>query len=263
MAHALMGADIGAVPRVQKIDAADIRRALAKGLDDFLAVPSHAIFLAIIYPIVGLIVVQAALGGAMMPLVFPIVAGFALVGPFAGIGLYELSRRRALGLDCSAGRIMVDIFQSSALGSVAGLGIALMAVFLVWLTVAQQLYRTLFGDLAPPSVGAFLQDLATTPAGHTLIIVGNGVGFLFALLVLVMSVVSFPLMLDRHVGLVTAVATSCRVVAANPAAMALWGIIVAAGLVLGSAPLLFGLAVVIPVLGHATWHLYRAVIPVD
>jgi uncharacterized membrane protein len=263
MAHALIGADIGAVPRVQKIDVADIKLALAKGLDDFLAVPSHAIFLGIIYPIVGLIVVRAALGGALMPLIFPIVAGFALVGPFAGIGLYELSRRRELGLDCSAGRIMVDIFQSPALGSVATLGIALMAVFLAWLAVAQQIYRALFGDLAPQSVGAFLQDLATTPAGHMLIVVGNGVGFLFALLVLVMSVISFPLMLDRHVGLVTAVATSYRVVAANPVTMAVWGFIVATGLVLGSAPLLFGLAVVIPVLGHATWHLYRALIPAD
>jgi uncharacterized membrane protein len=263
MAHVLTGAEIGAVPRVQKIDVADIKLALAKGLGDFLAVPSHAIFLAIIYPIVGLVVVRAALGGALMPLIFPIVAGFALVGPFAGIGLYELSRRRELGLDATAGHIIVDIFQSPALGSVAALGIVLMVVFLAWLAAAQHIYRALFGPLAPQSVGAFLQDLATTPAGHMLIIVGNGVGFLFAVLVLVMSVISFPLMLDRHVGVATAVATSCRVVAANPVAMAFWGFIVAAGLVVGSAPLLFGLAVVIPVLGHATWHLYRAVIPAD
>lgn len=263
MAHVLIGAEIGAAPRVRKIDVADIKLALAKGLDDFLAAPSHAIFLAIIYPIVGLIVVRAALGGALMPLIFPIVAGFALVGPFAGIGLYELSRRRELGLDCSAGHIMVDIFQSPALGSVASLGIVLMVVFLAWLAAAQHIYRALFGDLAPQSVGAFLQDLMATPAGHMLIIVGNGVGLLFAVLVLVMSVISFPLMLDRHVGFAIAAATSCRAVAANPVAMAVWGFIVAASLVLGSAPLLFGLAVVIPVLGHATWHLYRAVVPAN
>ena len=263
MAHALIGADTDAVPHVRKIDVAEIKLALAKGLDDFLAVPSHAIFLGIIYPIVGLIVVRAAIGGALMPLIFPIVAGFALVGPFAGIGLYELSRRRESGLDCSTGRIMVDIFQSPSLGSVALLGLILMAIFLAWLASAQQIYRTLFGDLAPQSVGAFLEDLAATPSGHLLIVVGNGVGFLFALLVLVISVISFPLMLDRHVGLLTAVATSSRAVAANPVAMAAWGLVVAAGLVLGSVPLLFGLAVVIPVLGHATWHLYRAVIAAD
>jgi uncharacterized membrane protein len=263
MAHVLTGADIGAPPRVRKIDLADIKAALAKGLDDFLARPSYAIFLGIIYPIVGLIVVRAALGGAMMPLIFPIVAGFALVGPFAGIGLYEISRRREQGLDCSAGHIMFDIFQSSSLGAVAMLGTTLMLIFLVWLVVAQQLYRTFFGDAAPASVAAFLHDLATTPSGHMLIVVGNGVGFLFALMVLAMTVVSFPLLLDREVGLITAIVTSWRAVAANPATMALWGMVVAIGLVLGSAPLLFGLAVVIPVLGHATWHLYRAVVLPD
>jgi uncharacterized membrane protein len=263
MAHALTDAGFGAFPRVRKIDTADLQSALAKGLDDFLAMPSHAIFLSIIYPIVGLIVVQAALGGALMPLIFPIVAGFALVGPFAGIGLYELSRRREQGLDCTASHVVVDVFQSPAIGAVAVLGLSLMVVFLVWLVVAQRLYLALFGSAAPESLASFLHDLAVTPAGHMLIIVGNGVGFLFALLVLTMSVVSFPLLLDRQVGLVTAVTTSCRAVAANPAAMALWGLIVAGALVLGSAPLLFGLAVVMPVLGHATWHLYRAVVVVD
>lgn len=260
MAHVLTGAELDVHPRVQKIDVADLKVALAKGLDDFLARPSHAIFLSIIYPVVGLIVVRAALGGAMMPLAFPIVAGFALVGPFAGIGLYEISRRRERGLDCSAGPILFDIFQSSALGAIAMLGTTLMVIFVVWLAVAQQLYRTFFGDMAPASAAAFLHDVATTPAGHMLIVVGNGVGFLFALLVLAMSVVSFPLLLDREVGLATAIVTSYRAVAANPATMSLWGLIVATALVLGSAPLLFGLAVVIPVLGHATWHLYRAVI---
>jgi uncharacterized membrane protein len=263
MAHALTDAGFGASPRVRKIDTADLKAALAKGLDDFLAMPTHAIFLSLIYPVVGLIVVQAALDGSLVPLIFPIIAGFALVGPLAGIGLYELSRRREQGLDCTASRVVVGLLRSPALGAIALLGLGLMAVFSAWLAVAQCIYEVLFGPAAPPSVAAFLHDLAATPAGHMLIVVGNGVGFLFALLVLTMGVVSFPLLLDRPVGLVTAVTTSCRAVVANPAAMALWGIIVAGALVLGSIPLLFGLAVVLPVLGHATWHLYRAVIAPD
>jgi uncharacterized membrane protein len=263
MAHALTDAGFDAFPRVRKIDTPDLKAALERGLDDFLAMPSHAIFLSVIYPIVGLIVVQAALGGALMPLIFPLVAGFALVGPFAAIGLYELSRRREQGLDCTASHVVVDLFQSPAIGSVAVLGLSLMVVFLVWLAVAQGIYFALFGGAAPESLAGFVHDLAVTPAGHLLIIVGNGVGFLFALLVLTISVVSFPLLLDRQVGLGTAVLTSCRAVAANPATMALWGLIVAAALVLGSAPLLFGLAVVFPVLGHATWHLYRAIVVAD
>jgi uncharacterized membrane protein len=260
MAHVLTSAAIDAHLRVQKIDVADLKVALAKGLDDFLARPSHAIFLSIIYPVVGLNDVRAALGGAMMPLAFPIVAGFALVGPFAGVGLYEISRRREQGLDCSAGPVLFDIFQSSALGAIAMLGTTLMVIFVVWLAIAQQLFRTFFGDMAPASAAAFVHDLATTPAGHMLIVVGNGVGFLFALLVLAMSVVSFPLLLDREVGAVVALLTSVRAVLRNPLPMAAWGLIVAGLLLIGSLPMFIGLAVVMPILGHSTWHLYRAVV---
>ena len=101
----------------------------------------------------------------------------------------------------------------------------------------------------------------TTGAGWALIVVGIGVGFLFAVLVLTISVVSFPMLLDRDVGLFTAVATSVLAVVTNPVPMAVWGLIVAGGLVLGSLPALLGLIVVMPVLGHATWHLYRKVVP--
>ena len=94
-----------------------------------------------------------------------------------------------------------------------------------------------------------------------MIVVGVSVGFLFALLVLVISVVSFPLLLDRDVGLAAAVWTSVRAVILNPGPMAAWGLIVAGGLVIGSIPLFLGLIIVMPVLGHATWHLYRKVVP--
>ena len=141
------------------------------------------------------------------------------------------------------------------------LGLMLIALFLLWLVVAQIIYLVTLGPQPPASVASFLSDVFTTGAGWTLIIVGIGVGFLFALLVLAVSVVSFPLLLDRNVGIGTAVSTSMRAVAANPGVMALWGLIVAGGLVLGSLPLFVGLVVVLPVLGHATWHLYRKVVP--
>ena len=103
----------------------------------------------------------------------------------------------------------------------------------------------------------FLREVLTTGAGWTMILVGCGVGFLFAALVLATSVVSFPLLLDRDVGLPVAVITSMRVAAANPLPIAVWGLIVAGGLLLGSIPFFLGLIVVMPILGHATWHLYR------
>jgi uncharacterized membrane protein len=109
----------------------------------------------------------------------------------------------------------------------------------------------------------FVQRVLTTPQGWWLIIVGCGAGFLFAVVALCISVVSFPLMLDRHAGAADAMVTSLRAVAQNPGPMAAWGLIVAALLVAGSLPFFLGLAVVIPLLGHATWHLYRKVIAPD
>jgi uncharacterized membrane protein len=259
MAQAVTGLATHTPPMVRKIAVADIKDALAKGIDDFKAMPSHAVFLSLIYPIVGLILLQLALGGAVMPLVFPIAAGFALVGPFAALGLYELSRRRERGLDCTAAHAF-EVFHSPSFGAIAMLGLCLTVVFLVWLAIAQAIYQANFGYAAPVSVGAFLRDIFTTSAGWTLIVVGNAVGFLFAALVLVVSAVSFPLLLDRPVGASEAVLTSVRAVMANPGPMALWGLIVAGSLAIGSLPLLFGLAVVMPVLGHATWHLYRKVV---
>jgi uncharacterized membrane protein len=136
----------------------------------------------------------------------------------------------------------------------------LLAIFGIWIGVAAALYDATLGPEPPASIGAFAHDLLTTGAGWALIGVGFGVGFLFALLVLAISVVSFPLLLDRDVGLPAAVWTSVRAVAANPVPMVLWGLIVASGLVIGSIPLFLGLIIVVPVLGHATWHLYRKMV---
>jgi len=248
-----------AQPVVRKIGLADLRDALAKGADDFYAMPTHAIFLCIIYPIVGFALARLAFGYSILPLLYPLVSGFALVGPIAALGLYELSRRREAGLETSATRAF-DVFESSSVGAVAVLGILLLIIFVVWVAVADAIYVANFGYASPPSVGAFLKDVLTTRSGWNLIIVGNGLGLLFAILVLTISVVSFPLLLDRDVGAAVALLTSIRAVAHNPLTMMVWGLIIAALLVVGSLPLFFGLTVVMPLLGHATWHLYRKVV---
>ena len=155
------------------------------------------------------------------------------------------------------------MFRSPSIGAIAVLGLMLVAIFLVWVAVAQSIYVAYFGYTPAAAMSGFLHQVLTTPAGWGLIIVGNGVGFLFAVLALTLSVVSFPLLLDRDVGAATAILTSVRAVLANPLAMAAWGLIVAALLALGSLPALLGLTVVLPVLGHATWHLYRRVVEPD
>ncbi|MGB8036762.1 MAG: DUF2189 domain-containing protein, partial [Pseudolabrys sp.] len=246
-------------PLIRKISVADLRDALAKGMDDFYAMPTHAMFLCIIYPIVGFVLARFIFGYSILPLLYPLVSGFALVGPVAALGLYELSRRREAGLQTSAARAF-DVFESSSIGAIAALGLLLLVIFAVWLAIANAIYIANFGYAEPTSIEDFLHDVLTTRAGWTLIIVGNGVGLLFAILVLTISVVSFPLLLDRDVGAAGALLTSIRAVARNPWTMAVWGLIVAALLVVGSLPFLLGLTIIMPVLGHATWHLYRKVV---
>jgi uncharacterized membrane protein len=257
--HVIVGAGAPARPRVRTIGFADLKDALAKGFADFWAMPTHVMFIGLIYPIIGAALGRVTLGYDVLSLLFPLAAGFALVGPFAAIGLYELSRRREQGLP-TTWKNAFDVLHSPSLGAILVLGVLLMIVFAIWLAVAQAIYVATFGDLPAASIPRFIEEVLTTPAGWTLIVVGNGVGLLFALAVLAVSVVSFPLLLDRDVGAAVAVLTSLRAVTANPVMIAAWGLIVAALLLIGSLPFFIGLAIVVPVLGHATWHLYRKVV---
>jgi uncharacterized membrane protein len=261
--HILVGANATpAQPVIRRVAPSDLLDALGRGIDDFAAMPSHAVFLCVIYPLVSILLIGLALGYSMLPMAFPIAAGYALIGPLAAIGLYELSRRREAGLDSSSLHAF-DVLHSPSIGAIVALGLLLMAIFLLWLVAAQAIYIALFGYAPPQSIGQFVHDVFATRAGWSLIIVGTAVGFLFAVLVLTIGAVSFPLLLDRDVGAPVALLTSIRVVANNPATMALWGLIVAALLVIGSIPLFLGLTVVMPVLGHATWHLYRKAVEPD
>jgi uncharacterized membrane protein len=253
--------ETASVPVIRKISLSDLHEALQHGWEDFKAVPSHAIILCAIYPVLGLILARAVLGYAVVPLLFPVAAGFALLGPFAALGLYELSRRRERGEEPSAWDAL-DVLRSPSLGAMLGLGTLLLALFVTWVATAQAIYIGVFGYQGATSLSDFLHRVLTTPQGWWLIVVGCGVGFLFALVALCISVVSFPMMLDRHVGAGEAMVTSLRVAAKSPVTVAAWGLIVAALLVAGSLPFFLGLAIVIPLLGHATWHLYRkAVVP--
>jgi uncharacterized membrane protein len=253
--HVIAGPDATpAYPVVRKIGPADLRGALAKGIDDFLAMPSSLFFLALIYPIVGI-----CLAGIALPLLFPLMSGFALVGPFAAIGLYEISRRRELGLETSWANAF-DVRHSPSVPSLLALGLLLLIIFRLWLAAAELLYGWLYGPGAPESYVRFLIDVLTTSRGWTLIVLGNTIGAAFAVVVLAISVVSFPLLLDRDVGLAVAVLTSLRAVRENPVTMAIWGLIVAAVLAIGFLLLFVGLAVAVPILAHASWHLYRKVV---
>lgn len=252
--------DIGgteqATPVVQRLFLEDIRDALREGLADFTALRSDVITLCLLWPVIGLILAYMAFHSNALPLIFPMVSGFALVAPVAAVGLYEMSRRREAGENPGWSSALL-VLESPALGSILALAFYLVALFTGWMLTAAQLYELTLGPGAPVSASAFLRDVLTTDAGWVMILAGTGLGFLFALAALAVSLVSFPMMLDHHVGVPLAVKTSWLVVRRNPGVAAVWGLVVAAGLALGSLPALIGLAVVLPVLGHATWHLYR------
>ena len=246
-------------PTIQHISLADLRQALRQGADDFGAYRSDVVFLCAVYAVVGLVLARLAFGLDMLPLLFPLASGFALIGPFAAVGLYEMSRRREQGLNVSWANAF-DVAEAPAFGAIMVLGAVLIVLFLTWLYAAWLIYANTLGPAEPVSWSSFMNDVFFTAGGWTMIVVGVGVGFLFAVIAMSISIVSFPLLLDRDIGLDTAIKTSVRAVIANPGTMAAWGLIVAAGLVLGSIPLFIGLVIVLPVLGHATWHLYRKVI---
>jgi uncharacterized membrane protein len=247
------------LPAIRRIHLGDLTDAVAKGFSDFAACRTDVLFICAVYPAVGLLLARFAFGYDMLPLLFPLVSGFALVGPLAAVGLYEMSRLREQRQEITWSESL-EVLRSPSFGAICVLGLFLVAIFLIWMATAQGIYNLTLGPDEPESMSGFIHDVMETGPGHTMIAVGCGVGFLFALLVLAISVVSFPLLLDRDVGLVVAISTSFRAVAENPVPMAAWGIIVAGALVLGSIPLLLGLIVVMPVLGHATWHLYRKVV---
>ncbi len=262
---AMMGAGSRPVrPIVRPIRIADLSDALARGFEDFRANPAQAMGLCLIFPVVGLVIGSLAYGYGMLARLFPLAAGFALIGPFAVIGLYELSRRREQGLGFTW-RNAFDVRRSNSVGAIVLLGLILAAIFLIWIKLAQALYDWMLGDI-PPSLGDLIREVFTTSGGFALLFVGNFIGFLFAIVVLTLSVVSFPLLVDRNVGATTserlsvAVGTSARAVLMNPSPMAVWGLIIAVSLAIGTVPFFLGLIVVVPWLGYATWHLYRKVV---
>jgi uncharacterized membrane protein len=241
---------------VETLQPRDLLDALRMGWEDFKALPSHLIFLVAIYPVAAFLLARLTSGYDLLPLFFPLVAGFALIGPFAAIGLYEISRRKEMGATPRWADVL-ELWHSPSRGSILALGGLLLLIFAAWMITASWLYGRIMGSATPDSITGFLHTVLTTSSGWTLILVGHAAGFIFAATAFVISVVSFPLLLDRPVGVGEAISASIATVKHNPFTMAIWAAVIAGGLMAGSALLFVGLVIVLPVLAHASWHLYR------
>ncbi|PTQ11568.1 hypothetical protein CLG96_09050 [Sphingomonas oleivorans] len=246
-------------PVVRRISMADLNWALREGWRDFQAKRGDLLFIGILYPLAGLIAATFALRQSLLPLLFPLVAGLSIMGPAVAAGFYELARRREEGHD-PRWRHFFDVLRGPSRGPLLALTALLLILFFGWLAAAWTIYQEIFGAAPPATPGDFLSRLFTTSEGWTLILVGNLTGFVFALVTLVISVVSFPMVVDRPVDPEIAIATSVRAVMRNPREMAAWGLRIALLLLIGSLPLFIGLAVVLPVLGYSTWHLYTRLV---
>jgi len=246
-------------PNVRHINEDDLRWALSEGWKDFQAKRGDILFLAVIYPLVGLAAAVAVFNEQMLPMFFPLVAGLSIFGPAVASGFYEIARRRELGLE-SSWLHFLDPVRGRRGAGLAVLTVGLAILFAAWLLAAWAIYADTLGTDHPAGAAEFFRRVFTTPEGWTMIVLGNLVGFMFAVATLVLAVVSFPMVVDKPVDADVAVSTSVRAVMENPKVMALWGLRVAALLALGCLPGFVGLAIVLPLLGYATWHLYTRLV---
>lgn len=245
-------------PVVRPIAFGDVAEALIEGLRDFQAAPLYGMALGALYCIAGIAIVLSVTTLGMSYLAYPLAAGFTLLGPFVAVGFYAISRKREAGGAANFSDIRAAMTSRPEIGWMA---FVTLFIFIMWMYQARFLMALFFGlNASFSSLPQFITVLLTTTEGLIFLLVGNIIGACLAIVLFSLTVVSFPLLLDRDVDCVTAMITSVRAVVRSPAPLLAWALVIVVLLLLAALPFFLGLIVVLPILGHATWHLYRRII---
>jgi uncharacterized membrane protein len=253
--------DRPATPEIETITVSDVKTALGKGIRDFQAAPLFGLFFGAFYALGGWALLALAVTLKINYYVWPMATGFAMVAPFVAAGLYEVSRRLEAGEPLSWRPVLSSV-RTAGGKSLNWMVLVTTFAYIIWLDIAIALYVIFYG-LKPLALPELLTAIVTTVDGFAFFAIGNLVGLALSLAVFSITVVSFPLLFERNVDFVTAMITSVRTVLASPKPMIVWCAIIGALLGLSILSVFVGLLVVLPVLGHATWHLYRkAVCPI-
>jgi uncharacterized membrane protein len=247
-----------AAPEVHQMEWADLRQSLLLGWRDFLRSPGYGLFFAGVYVAGGWLIWWALTARGQLWWTLPASAGFPILGPFIACGFYEISRRLDTGEGFGWRDILGVIFRQKD-RQIPSMAAVIVVFFLFWNFIAHMIFA-LFLGLSPMVNVSSSAEVFLQPEGMLMLAIGTMVGAAFATLLYGLTVVSLPMLLDREVDFVTAMLTSFALVRDNPLIMLSWGALIAACLFLAMLPGFLGLFVVLPVFGHATWHLYRRAI---
>ena len=246
------------LPTINSITRDDVRDALKAGLSDFQRAPVYGLVMGAAFSVVGIAIALMLFQGEAGYWILPLAAGFPLIGPFAAVGIYEVSRRLEAGEELRWGPILRAGFRqrNSQLPMFAAFAVF---VLLVWLVIARVIFAITFGTSSMTNVMTSLEVFFTVP-GILMLILGTIVGAALATLLFSITVVAVPLLLDRDIDFVTAMITSFKATVENRDAMMSWGIAVAVATAVAMLPMFLGMILVFPALGHASWHIYRKAI---